>query len=127
MVLDELQKDSKAAALPPFGPGDTVKVTIRVVEGERERSQAFQGTVIWVKEGGVNSSFTVRRLSAGVGVERTFFFHSPRLEGLEVLRRGRVRRARLYYLRGLTGKAARVKEERTPRKRPTAPEGAPTP
>ncbi|MDP6347263.1 MAG: 50S ribosomal protein L19 [Dehalococcoidia bacterium] len=118
MELDSLIEASKPVSLPPFGPGDTVKVTVRVVEGERERNQGFQGTVIRVKKGGVRSSFTVRRLTGGVGVERTFFFHSPRLEGLEVLRKGRVRRARLYYLRGLTGKAARVKEKRTPRPQP---------
>ncbi|MDP6101223.1 MAG: 50S ribosomal protein L19, partial [Dehalococcoidia bacterium] len=107
MELDSLIDVGKPASLPAFGPGDMVKVTVRVVEGERERNQGFQGTVIRVKKGGVRSSFTVRRLTGGVGVERTFFFHSPRLEGLEVLRKGRVRRARLYYLRGLTGKAAR--------------------
>jgi large subunit ribosomal protein L19 len=117
--LDSLIEAGKPASLPPFGPGDTVKVIVRVVEGERERNQGFQGTVIRVKKGGVRSSFTVRRLTGGVGVERTFFFHSPRLEGLEVLRKGRVRRARLYYLRGLTGKAARVKEKRTPRPQPS--------
>ncbi|MDP7240732.1 MAG: 50S ribosomal protein L19 [Dehalococcoidia bacterium] len=120
MELDSLIDVGKPASLPAFGPGDMVKVTVRVVEGERERNQGFQGTVIRVKKGGVRSSFTVRRLTGGVGVERTFFFHSPRLEGLEVLRKGRVRRARLYYLRGLTGKAARVKERRTPRPQPGA-------
>ncbi len=128
MELDSLLEDIKPVSLPPFGPGDTVKVVVRVVEGERERSQGFQGTVILVKGGGVRASFTVRRLTGGVGVERTFFFHSPRLEGVEVLRRGKVRRARLYYLRGLTGKAARVKEKRTPKKQATpTPEQAPTP
>jgi large subunit ribosomal protein L19 len=130
MELDSLLEDIKPVSLSPFGPGDTVKVAVRVVEGERERSQGFQGTVIRVKQGGIRSCFTVRRVTGGVGVERTFFFHSPRLEGVEVLRRGKVRRARLYYLRGLTGKDARVKEKRTPRKRPTPtpiPEEASTP
>lgn len=132
MELDSLLEDIKPVSLPRFGPGDTVKVIVRVVEGERERSQGFQGTVIRVKQGGVRSCFTVRRLTGGVGVERTFFFHSPRLEGVEVLRQGKVRRARLYYLRGLTGKAARVKEKRTPKPKATptrtpTPEEAPTP
>jgi large subunit ribosomal protein L19 len=97
--------------LPEFGAGDTVKVFVRVVEGDRERLQPFEGVVIRVK-GGVAGNFTVRRIASGVGVERTFPFNSPRVERLEVTRRGRVRRARLYYLRGLTGRAARVKEAR---------------
>jgi large subunit ribosomal protein L19 len=97
--------------VPAFQPGDTVRVSAKVVEGERERTQTFQGVVIRVRRGGVGSAFTVRRVSHGVGVERTFMFHSPRLEKVEVLREGRVRRAKLYYLRGLTGKAARIKEK----------------
>ena len=97
--------------VPAFKPGDTVRVSAKVVEGERERTQTFQGVVIRVRRGAVGSAFTVRRVSHGVGVERTFMFHSPRLEKVEVLREGRVRRAKLYYLRGLTGKAARIKEK----------------
>ena len=102
--------------IPDFKPGDTVKVSAKVVEGERERTQTFQGVVIRVRQGGVGADFTVRRISHGVGVERTFMFHSPRLEKVDVLRQGRVRRAKLYYLRGLTGKAARIKEKARPPK-----------
>ncbi len=94
-----------------FDPGDTVRVSVKVVEGTRERIQAFEGVVIRMRRGGPSSSFTVRRIAShGVGVERSFFFHSPRIDKVEVLRRGRVRRAKLYYLRGRTGKAARIKE-----------------
>lgn len=96
--------------IPEFGPGDTVKVGVKVIEGDRERTQVFQGIIIRVKRGAINSSFTVRRVSYGVGVERTFFFHSPRLEKVEVVRKGKVRRANLYYLRGLSGRAGRIKE-----------------
>ncbi|MDA1004612.1 MAG: 50S ribosomal protein L19 [Chloroflexi bacterium] len=97
--------------LPEFGPGDTIRVMVRVVEGNRERLQPFEGVVIRVKNGPAGN-FTVRRIASGVGVERTFPFNSPRVEQVEVTRRGRVRRARLYYLRGLTGRAARIKEAR---------------
>ncbi|MFQ5825979.1 MAG: 50S ribosomal protein L19 [Dehalococcoidia bacterium] len=97
--------------IPPFGPGDTVRVHAKVVEGDRERIQVFQGVVIQVKEGRIRANFTVRRTSYGVGVERTFFLHSPRLEKVEVMRRGKVRRAKLFYLRNLTGKAGRIKEK----------------
>ena len=93
-------------------PGDLVKVTIRIKEGEKERSQSFQGVVIRVRRAGERTTFTVRRVSYGVGVERTFFLHSPTLEKVEVLRRGKVRRAKLYYLRGLSGKKGRIKERR---------------
>ena len=102
--------------IPDFKPGDTVRVSAKVVEGERERTQTFQGVVIRVRQGGPGSTFTVRRVSHGVGVERTFMFHSPRLEKVDVLREGRVRRAKLYYWRGLTGKAARIKEKARPPK-----------
>ena len=94
-----------------FNVGDTVKVSSKVVEGDRERTQVFQGVVLRERQGGVNASFTVRRVTHGVGVERTFLVHSPRLEKVEVVRAGKVRRARLYYLRGLTGKAARIKQK----------------
>ena len=96
--------------IEPFQPGDTVRVSAKVVEGERERTQVFEGVVIRRKRKGSSSNFTVRRVFQGVGVERTFLYHSPRVEKVEVTRRGRVRRARLYYLRGLTGKAARIRE-----------------
>ncbi|MEX0785520.1 MAG: 50S ribosomal protein L19 [Dehalococcoidia bacterium] len=93
-----------------FGPGDTVRVHAKVVEGERERIQVFEGAVIRRRNAGSSSNFTVRRVAHGVGVERTFPIYSPRLEKVEVVRRGKVRRAKLYYLRGRTGKAARIKE-----------------
>ena len=95
-----------------FGPGDTVRVQVKVVEGEKERLQAFEGIVIRRRGEGLRASFTVRRISYGVGVERTFPLHSPRVEGVQVLRRGDVRRSKLYYLRQLVGKAARVREKR---------------
>ena len=98
--------------LEAFNPGDTVKVSIRVQEGDRQRIQAFQGVVIRKRGGGPGASFTVRRVSYDVGVERTFPTHSPGLEAVEVVRRGKVRRSRLYYLRGLSGRAARIKEAR---------------
>ncbi len=96
-----------------FRAGDTVKVTIRVREGDRERLQAFQGAVIRKRGGGPGSTFTVRRVSHGIGVERTFAYYSPVVDSVEVMRRGLVRRARLYYLRGLHGRAARIKEDRS--------------
>ena len=93
-----------------FGPGDRVRVSAKVVEGDRERIQVFEGDVIRIRSGGPASTFTVRKIASGIGVERTFQRHSPRLEKVEVVRRGKVRRARLYYLRGLRGRAARIKE-----------------
>jgi len=101
--------------IAPFRPGDTVRVHSKVVEGNRERVQVFEGVVIREREGGINSNFTVRRVTHGVGVERTFMRYSPRVEKVEVTRHGKVRRANLYYLRGLTGKAARIKEKARPR------------
>ena len=98
--------------IPDIAPGDTVKVIVKVVEGERERTQLFQGVVIRVRRGGVGANFTVRRVAYGVGVERTFPLYSPLVEKVEVVRHGKVRRAKLYYLRGLSGKAARIKEKR---------------
>jgi large subunit ribosomal protein L19 len=102
-----------------FQPGDSVRVSVKVVEGERERTQVFEGVVIRKRRAGSSSNFTVRRVTHDVGVERTFLIYSPRVEKVEVVRRGRVRRAKLYYLRGLTGKAARIKEARrsTPERR----------
>lgn len=99
--------------IPRFVPGDTVKVSNKVVEGDKERTQVFQGVVIKVKNSGVGSSFTVRRVTYGVGVERTFPLYSPRVEKVEVVRRGKTRRAKLYYLRGLSAKASRIKERRS--------------
>jgi large subunit ribosomal protein L19 len=99
--------------MPELHVGDTVRVMVRIVEGDRERVQPFQGTVISMREGGVNANFTVRRIAShGIGVERTFLLNSPRLERVEVMRRAKVRRAQLYYLRDLRGKAARLKELR---------------
>lgn len=92
-----------------FAPGDTVRVSYKIVEGDKERIQAFEGVVIRIRKGAASASFTVRRTSLGVGVERTFFTHSPRLEKVEMMRQGKVRRAKLYYLRALRGKAARIK------------------
>ncbi|HJX69768.1 MAG TPA: 50S ribosomal protein L19 [Dehalococcoidia bacterium] len=95
--------------IPPLSPGNTVKVSIKVREGERERTQLFEGIVIRVKKGGNSASFTVRHVAYGIGVERTFFFHSPLLEKVEVVQQAKVRRAKLYYLRGLSSKASRAK------------------
>jgi large subunit ribosomal protein L19 len=111
MDLSKTVLDLKAnEKVPDFGPGDTVRVHAKVVEGERERSQAFEGVVIRRRQAGSSSNFTVRRVAHDVGVERTFPIYSPRLEKVDVLRRGKVRRAKLYYLRGRTGRAARIKE-----------------
>ncbi len=99
--------------IPSLAPGDTVKVSIKVIEGDKERTQVFQGVIIGVRNSGAGSSFTVRRVAYGVGVERTFPLHSPLVEKVEVVRHGKVRRAKLYYLRGLSAKKARIKEKRT--------------
>src|ERR671916_2856818 len=113
-VLDEIVQEQLRTDLPAFGPGDTVRVSVRVVEGDRERLQDFEGICISRRSGGINENFTLRRIAShGIGVERTFLVHSPRIDRIEVTRRGRVRRAKLYYLRGLTGRAARIKERRT--------------
>jgi large subunit ribosomal protein L19 len=109
-------------AIPEFGPGDTVRVSVKVVEGTRERVQAFEGVCIARKNRGINSSFVVRKISYGEGVERIFPLYSPIIAGIEVVRRGRVRRAKLYYLRGRTGKAARIAERRDDRGRRAAAE-----
>ncbi|HEY8487055.1 MAG TPA: 50S ribosomal protein L19 [Limnochordales bacterium] len=100
--------------LPSFGPGDTVRVHLKVTEGDRERVQVFEGVVIARKHGGTRETFTVRKIASGVGVERVFPLHSPAIQKIEVVRRGQVRRAKLYYLRQRVGKAARVAERRTP-------------
>lgn len=111
-IIEALEKEQLRQDIPAFRPGDTVRVYVKVVEGNRERIQMFEGVVINRKSSGVRETFTVRRVSYGIGVERTFPVHSPRLEKIEVVRRGIVRRAKLYYLRNLTGKAARIKERR---------------
>ncbi|MBT9133907.1 MAG: 50S ribosomal protein L19 [Firmicutes bacterium] len=111
-VIKSIEMMQLRADLPNFKPGDSVRVHVKVVEGARERIQVFEGTVIARHGGSVRETFTVRRISYGVGVERIFPVHSPRIERIEVMRRGRVRRAKLYYLRSLTGKAARIRDAR---------------
>ncbi len=111
-LLQQAEQESVRAGLPDFGPGDTINVHVRVSEGEKERVQVFKGVVIGRREGGPRSSFTVRKISYGVGVERIFPLHSPVIAKIEVVRRGRVRRAKLYYLRERRGKAARIAEKR---------------
>jgi len=113
----QLKKDRNS-----FAPGDTVRVHVKVIEGEKERLQAFEGVVIRKRGEGARASFTVRRISYGVGVERTFPLHSPRIERVEVVRRSRVRRSKLYYLRDLAGKAARLREKRVSQIPATVPE-----
>ena len=109
-IIDAINQENLKATVPQFSVGDTVKVMVKVIEGDRERLQAFEGIVIAKKHGGISETFTVRRLSFGVGVEKTFPIHSPKVADIQVVRRGRVRRAKLYYLRARTGKAAKVKE-----------------
>ena len=111
-TLDSLDAASLRSDIPDFRPGDTVKVHVRVVEGNRERIQVFQGVVIRRQGGGVRETFTARKVSFGVGVERTFPVHSPIVDHIELVTRGDVRRAKLYYLRALRGKAAKIKEKR---------------
>jgi large subunit ribosomal protein L19 len=111
-VIDQLEKEQQKESVPELRSGDTVRVHAKVVEGTRERIQVFEGLVIRVTGGGLRQNFTVRRVTHGVGVERTFMVHSPRVERIEVLRHGQVRQARLYYLRGKVGKEARIKERR---------------
>ena len=112
---NQLAKLQAERDVPDFGPGDTVRVNVRVVEGERERIQAYEGVCIATKNDGINSSFTVRKISFGEGVERVFPLYGPRVDSIEVVRRGKVRRAKLYYLRGRTGKRARISERTTGR------------
>jgi len=109
-IIEAINQENVKTSIPEFNVGDTVKVMIKVIEGDRERLQAFEGIVIARKHGGISETFTVRRISFGVGVEKTFPIHSPKVADIQVVRRGRVRRAKLYYLRARTGKAARVKE-----------------
>lgn len=111
-LIQEITQEQLKQDLPKFKAGDTVKVHVKVVEGNRERIQVFEGVVIKRRGGGISETFTVRKISYGVGIERTFPVHSPRIDKIEVSRRGKVRRAKLYYLRNLRGKAARIKEIR---------------
>ncbi len=111
---EQLEKLTESKSIPEFQAGDTLRVDVRIVEGEKERIQAFEGVCIARKNRGLNSSFTVRKVSHGEGVERVFPLYSPRVEGIHVVRRGVVRRAKLYYMRELSGKAARIREKRDP-------------
>lgn len=110
-MIDIIEQEGLRKDLPEFRVGDTVKVWVKVVEGTRERLQAFEGTVIARKNGSIRETFTVRRISYGIGVERTFPLHSPKIANIEVVREGKVRRAKLYYLRNVTGKAAKIKQK----------------
>jgi len=110
-IIDQLDAEQMSKEIPAFAPGDTLVVKVRIKEGERERTQAFEGVCIAVRNRGLNSAFTVRKISHGEGVERVFQTYSPTIADIEVKRRGKVRQAKLYYLRGLTGKAARIKEK----------------
>jgi large subunit ribosomal protein L19 len=112
MDADSVSNAKPNPNIADFSPGDRVRVSAKVVEGERERVQVFEGDVIRFRRGGPATTFTVRKIASGVGVERTFMLHSPRVEKVEVVRFGKVRRSRLYYLRGLRGRAARIKERR---------------
>ncbi|MBR6737759.1 MAG: 50S ribosomal protein L19 [Clostridia bacterium] len=109
-IIDQINQENVKKEVPSFNVGDTVKVSVKVVEGTRERIQAYEGIVIAKRGGGISETFTVRRISFGVGVERTFPLHSPKITDIKVVKKGAVRRAKLYYLRNLTGKAAKVKE-----------------
>jgi large subunit ribosomal protein L19 len=110
-IIEQINAEQATRELPEFSPGDTVIVSVKVREGDRERLQAFEGVVIAIKNRGLNSAFTVRKISHGTGVERVFQTHSPLIDSVKVKRRGSVRRAKLYYLRDLEGKAARIKEK----------------
>lgn len=110
--IRELEREMMRMDLPQFGPGDTIKVNVRIKEGEKERVQAFQGVVVSRRRGLTNATFTVRKVSYGVGVERIFPAHSPIIDSIEVITHGRVRRSKIYYMRRLRGKAARIKERR---------------
>ncbi len=112
-IISEIESTQKKAETVPFRPGDQVKVHFKVVEGDNERVQLFEGTVIRSKGSGISKMFTVRKISFGIGVERIFPIHSPRIEKIEIVKRGRVRRSKLYYLRDLSGKAARIEELET--------------
>ncbi|MBP5308690.1 MAG: 50S ribosomal protein L19 [Clostridia bacterium] len=109
-IIEAINRENLKPEVASFNVGDTVRVSVKVIEGTRERLQAFEGVVIAKRHGGISETFTVRRISFGIGVERTFPLHSPKVAHIEVVRKGKVRRAKLYYLRGRTGKAAKIKE-----------------
>ena len=109
-IIEQIERENLKSEVPSFNVGDTVRVSVKVIEGTRERIQVFEGIVIARKHGGISETFTVRRISFGVGVEKTFPIHSPKVADIQVVRHGKVRRAKLYYLRARTGKAAKVKE-----------------
>ena len=111
-IIDNIEREQLRADIPKFAPGDTVKVHVKVVEGGKQRIQVYEGVVIRKSHGGLRETFTVRKISGGIGVERTFPVHSPMLDKIEVVRRGKVRRAKLYYLRERSGKSARIEERR---------------
>lgn len=111
-IIDNIEREQLRADIPKFVPGDTVKVHVKVVEGGKQRIQVYEGVVIRKSHGGLRETFTVRKMSGGIGVERTFPIHSPMLDKIEVVRRGKVRRAKLYYLRERSGKSARIEERR---------------
>jgi large subunit ribosomal protein L19 len=113
-TLDRIERKYLKDKVADFGVGDTVRVLVRVVEGDKEREQAFQGVVIQRRGGGIRQTFTVRKISSGIGVERVFPLHSPNVKDIKLVRKGKVRRAKLFYLRNLVGKAARIAEKRTP-------------
>lgn len=110
-IVSHIENSFKKKDIPEFRPGDQIKVYVKVVEGQNERIQLFEGTVIRLRGSGLGKTYTVRKISYGIGVERTFPIHSPRVEKIEVVRSGKVRRSRLYYLRGLVGKASRIEED----------------
>ncbi len=110
-IIDVIEKENMKAEIPAFGIGDTVKVSVKIKEGDKERIQAYEGVVIARRNGGIRETFVVRKISNGVGVERTFPLHSPLIAGVDVVRKGKPRRAKLYYVRELTGKAAKIKAD----------------
>ena len=110
-IIDVIEKENMKAEMPQFGIGDTVKVSVKIKEGDKERIQAYEGVVIARRNGGIRETFVVRKISNGVGVERTFPLHSPLIAGVDVVRKGKPRRAKLYYVRELTGKAAKIKAD----------------
>lgn len=112
-IIELIEREQMRLDMPDFAPGDTVKVHVRIKEGDKQRIQVYEGVVIAKRNAGIGSSFTVRKISDGIGVERVFQFHSPAIEKVDVVTRGRVRRAKIYYLRNLRGKAARIREKRT--------------
>lgn len=111
-LIEAVESDFTSKELPQFRAGDTVRVNFRIIEGTKERIQAFEGLVVRIKRGGIGSTFTVRKVVSDIGVERTFPFYSPRIDSLDIIRSGKVRRAKLYYIRDLRGKATRIKERR---------------